>query len=227
MADLESPDEPDALYRYRAPGIPWSRPITQGDVFEGIEIPGLGDGPGLAMVLTHACSMRQGPTLRPQVVVGRVRARDQAIALPWKGHFALLPLPGLRPEQPAQHHVVAFDELGTVTTSKLGLDARIACLDDLGIALLNQRHAHHFTRHAVEVAVLHEQSANVLAEVELLEDWIEAWVPDGVHDWDALAQQQSTEFDTFIGPLREDLKQPARRAAVRRLVHEEIRYRSP
>lgn len=225
MADLESPAEPDELYRYRWPDVPRSRPIMQGDVFDGIAIPGLDDGQGLAMVLTHACSLRQGPQLRPRLLMGRVTSRPQAVPLPWKGHFSVLPLPELRAGVPDQHHVLAFDELGTVATSELDINARVACLDDFGIALLNQRHAHYFTRYAVEAAVLHEQSANVLAEAELLESWIDAAVPDDAEDWAARVQAEAAEFDSFLGPHREGLKEPARRAAVRRLVSGEIRRR--
>ena len=199
----------------------------QGDVFDGIAIPGLGDGPGLAMVLTHACSMRQGAQLRSRLVMGRVAARPHAIPLPWNGYFGVLPLPDLRPESPDDHHVLAFDELGTIETALLDLSARIACLDDFGIALLNQRHAHYFTRHAVETAVLHEQSVNVLTEAELLESWIDAAVPDmpAAEDWKARLEAEAVEFDRFLAPHRESLKEPAKRASVRRIVNEEIRRR--
>jgi len=177
------------------------------------------------MVLTHACSMRQGPQLRPRLLMGRVKLRPQAIPLPWKGHFQFLPLPGLRLDAPDEQHVLAFDELGTVAAPALDVAARIACLDDFGIALLNQRHAHYFTRYAVETAVLHEQSANVLAEVELLESWIEAAVPEDAEDWTARVEAENVEFDTFLAPHRDDLKEASRRAAVRRFVNEEIRER--
>ncbi len=225
MAHLESPDAPDRLYRYRWPDVPRSRPVMQGDVFDGVEIPGLADGPGLAMVLTHACSMRQGPQLRSRLLMGRVATRKQAIPLPWRGHFPVFPLPALRPEVPENDYVLAFDELGTVETASLDLSARIGCLDDFGIALLNQRHAHYFTRYAVETAVLHEQSANVLAEAELLETWVDAAVPDDAEDWDTRASGAAVDFDNFVGPHRKDLKEASRRAAVRRIVNEEIRRR--
>lgn len=225
VADLESPGAAEDLYRYRSPDVPRSRPVMQGDVFEEIEIPGLDDGLGLAVVMTHACSMRQGANLRPRLLMGRVATRQQPIALPWKGHFAVLPLPDLRTDKPEDNYILSFDELGTVATATLDLAARIACLDDFGIALLNQRHAHYFTRYAVETAVLHEQSANVLVEAELLEDWIEAAVPDDAEDWDARASVYTAEFDQFVGPHRGDLKKPSRRAAVRRIVNEEIRRR--
>ena len=225
VADLESPDAAESLYRYRSPDVPRSRPVMQGDVFEGIEIPGLDDGGGLAVVMTHACSMRRGANLRQRLLMGRAATRQQRIGLPWKGHFAVLPLPDLRPKRPDENYVLSFDDLGTVATATLDLGARIACLDDFGIALLNQRHAHYFTRYAVETAVLHEQSANVLVEAELLEGWIEAAVPNDVEDWEARASTETAEFDRFTGPHRDDLKEPSRRAAVRRIVNEEVRKR--
>lgn len=177
------------------------------------------------MILTHACSMRQGPQLRARILMGRVTTRPQVIPLPWKGHFPVLPLPQLRPGSPDRHYVLAFEELGTVETAALDLKGRVACLDDFGIALLNQRHAHYFTRYAVETAVLHEQSANVLAEAELLESWIDGAIPDDSENWDARLVDETAEFDTLLDPHREELKEPARRAAVRRLVNEEIRRR--
>lgn len=57
-------------------------------------------------------------------------------------------------------------------------------LDDFGMALFNQRHAHYFMRYAVEASVPHEQSANVLAEAELLEDWNAAAIDEAAHDCD-------------------------------------------
>ena len=225
VADLESPPTAAALYRYRLPDVPRSRPVMQGDVFDRIEIPGLDGGSGLAMVLTHACSMRQGPQLRPRLLMGRVATREQGIQLPWKGHFGVFPLPELRPGSQDANHVLAFDELGTVETATLDIASRTACLDDFGIALLNQRHAHYFTRYAVETAVLHEQSANVLTEAELLESWVDAAIADDAGDWHARLIEESVEFDTFIASHRNDLKEPARRAGVRRIVNEEIRRR--
>lgn len=224
MADLESPDSAEDLYRYRHPGCPRSRPIVQGDVFDEVTIPGLDDGPGLAMVMTHACSMRQGPHLRPRVLMGRVASRP-AVRLPWKGHFTLFPLPALQVDHLDANFALSFDELGTVPTTALDVGRRVACLDDFGIALLNQRHAHYFTRYAVETAVLHEQAANVLVEAELLESWRAASIPEDADDWAEQAAVQEERFDAFLAPLREGLKEPSHRAATRRKVNQEIRAR--
>ena len=67
-----------------------------------------------------------------------------------------------------------------------------------------QRHAHHLTRYVVESEVLYEQSANVLTEAELLEDRLTAAVDDETEAFSAQAAEQASEFDAFIGPIRED-----------------------
>ena len=197
----------------------------QGDVFDGVSIPGLDDDPGLAMIITHACSMRRGPHLRERLLMGRVMRRHEPIPLPWIGHFSALPLPALLADEPDGSWLLSFEALGIVRTTSLASDRRAACLDDFGIALLNQRHAHYFTRYVVESVVLHEQSANVLTEAELLEQWLAAAIDDEAPDWDEIASQQTAEFDAFLGAHRDGLKEPARRAAIRRLVLEEIERR--
>lgn len=197
----------------------------QGDVFDGVTVPGLDEGPGLAMVITHACSMRQGPHLRPRLVMGRIVPRDQPVPLPWKGHFAVFPLPALRADTPDGTWMLSFEELGTVGTATLELNQRVACLDDFGVSLLNQRHAHYFTRYAVESAVLYEHSANVLAEAELLEEWLASAIDDDAINWEERAAGEVVEFDNFLRSIREDLKKASHRAAVRRAVGEETRRR--
>lgn len=225
MADLESPSAADDLYRYRAPDVPRSRPIIQGDVFRDVTIPGLEQDPGLAMVLTHACSMRQGANLRAHLLMGRVAPQDHPIDLPWKGNFGVMPLPALMIDQAEMHFALNFEEIGTVSTGELDLHRRIACLDDHSICLLNQRNVHCFTRVVIEAAVLYEQSANVLAEAELLEDWLEAGIREADADWQEKVDAETINFDSFLGPWRGDLKRPALRAGVRGRVNREIRSR--
>jgi hypothetical protein len=226
MAELASPTTADELYLYRGDDVPRTRPIFQGDVFDGIEIPGLDDGAGLAIVITHACTMREGAALRPRLLVARVLPRTSPIPLPWTGNFRVMPLPELIPDTAPGLWVVNFEDLGSVGSESLDLSKRLACLDDRGVVLLQQRHAHHLTRYVVETEVLYEQSANVLAEAELLEAWLTDVLTDTDDGFGANAVQEATEFDTFIGPLRAGLKDPTRRASVRRTVHEEIRRRA-
>ncbi len=135
MAELESPASADELYLYRGDEVPRTRPMFQGDVFDDIEIPGFEDGPGLAMVITHGCTMRQGPALRDRLVVARVFP-SPAIALPWKGNFRTMPLPALIPDAAQGHWALNFEDLGAVPSKDLDLTKRVACLDDRGVVLL-------------------------------------------------------------------------------------------
>jgi hypothetical protein len=225
LAELESPASADELYLYRGDEVPRTRPIFQGDVFDDLEIPGFDGGPGLAMVITHACTMRQGPALRERLVVARVLPTPNPIALPWKGNFRSMPLPALIPDAAPGHWALNFEDIGAVLSKDLDLTKRVACLDDRGVVLLQQRHAHHFTRYVVETEVLYEQSANVLVEAELLEAWLSAATDETGDGYDERASQEATEFDAFVRPLRDDLKDPSRRASVRRTVNQEIRRR--
>jgi hypothetical protein len=226
VAELESPDSAEELYRYRGQDVVRARPIFQDDVFEHVEIPGLDDGPGLAMVMTHPCTMRgKGGLLQPRLLMGRV-APSAIMRLPWKGSFKLFPLPELVPGRTGGHWAVNFEDMGPVRTELLGFDDRIACLDDRGVLLLQQRHTHHLTRYVVETQVLYEQSAPVLVEAELLEEWLGAAL-HRVDDqgWDAAQRQETTMFDDFFSSMRDHLKDASRRAAVRRNVLQEIERR--
>ena len=66
---LECPDAAEHLYLAASPDeVPIARPVMTGDVFTDIAVPGL-DGTGLAIVLTHPCSMRvDGVNLAPRLL---------------------------------------------------------------------------------------------------------------------------------------------------------------
>ena len=199
----------------------------QGDVFEGVTIPGSEPEPGPVMILTHPCSMRRGAELKPRLLVARVSRREPPLALPWKGHYSILPLPDLMSAGGAGEEWRAdFEEIGMVSTSSLDLGRRVACLDDLGISLLNQRHAHFFTRYVVETVVLYEQAANVLIEAELMEDWIDAAVDAEDPEWEEKVDRETRAFDEFLAHRRDLLKDVAQRSTVRRAVRDEIRRRA-
>lgn len=224
MTDLESPESADELYRYRGSETNIARPIFQGDVFESVKIPGLDDGPGLAMVLTHACTMRgKHGALRDRLLAGRVRPY-QEVPLPWSRHFKVLPLPQLL-EGSGTSHAVHFEESGIVQTALLDVRRRVACLDDRGVLLLQQRHAHHITRHVVETETLFEHTAGLLTEAELLEEWIEASVPEGADDWQGQCDARTKEFDEFMSPHREKLIQVSHHSGVRTVTRKAIAER--
>lgn len=58
-ARLEAPAREDDLYHSRGEEVLPTRPLLTGDVLADVEIPGLDDGRGLAIVLTHPCSDRR------------------------------------------------------------------------------------------------------------------------------------------------------------------------
>jgi len=197
VSHLESPSSPDELYRYRGADIPRARPVFQGDVFRNVEIPGLNVGRGLAMIT----------------------------GLPWTGNFRVMPLPDLLLGEAPGNWVATFEDLGTVGSATLDLRERIACLDDRGVVLLQQRHAHHVTRYVVETPVLYEQCSNVLAEAELLEDWIDASCPEDDPHWEDSSTKEAERFEEYFGSHREGLKDPSLRASIRRAVSREIAQR--
>lgn len=146
------------------------------------------------------------------------------------GNFGDMPLPGLL-ATPAQFRA-RFELSGRVASSELLPERRVACLERKGIVLLQQRHVYSLTRVVVDLPTLYEQSAPVLDEADLMEEWLSELVPlvDDRPDMDALAREE-TAFDdcmrdSVTGPsLRIMLNEPAMRATVRRRVLQAIRDR--
>lgn len=224
--ELGAPDNPSELYRARGSEVVPERPFVQGDVLRAIEIPGVDDGPGLALIVQHACSMRQGASLRDKLFLARVRVGPRIPPAMWRrGHFGCMPLPELIPGDETWYQA-DFEACGLVRSSGMSRADRIACLDDFGIALLQQRQAHYMTRVIVELEAFAEVLAPVLAEAELMEDWSQrsGLTPD----------QSEAEFHDFVTAplnslegrtLQNDLKDPSKRSAVRRSVVREAENR--
>lgn len=65
----------DAEHLYDERGdVARSRPIFQGDIFEGIVLPGFGDDPRLVQIVAHPCSMREGTNLVRASPLRRLRS---------------------------------------------------------------------------------------------------------------------------------------------------------
>ena len=114
---LERPDAAEHLYLAASPEeVPIARPLMTGDVFTDIVVPGL-DNAGLAVVLTHPCSMRvDGVNLAPRLLMARVVPSNPIPLKAWRsGHFKVMPLPELL----GAHHSALFDEIGLVESSSL------------------------------------------------------------------------------------------------------------
>jgi hypothetical protein len=175
-----------------------------GDVFRGVDIPGVeqleGDDDRLGMVVSHPCSMRSGHKLKDRVQVIRILKSNPIKIDAWpKLYYDRLPLPDLtvivdpddvsavNPENDIVQkteegaHAAFFELRGRVESANLQLDQRIACLSEQGVALLHQRMAHGETRYAPDVEHLMLACDAVFAEVELWEQWNERLVdPDAI-----------------------------------------------
>jgi len=235
---LESPSTADDLYFARGVEVECFRPFMQGDVLRGLVIPGVDDEEGdedrLAMIMTHPCSMRQGPHLAPHLHAVRIRKSEVIPLHKWSsGYFRVMPLPSLFPERRETGYTGTFDTLGRIRSVDLAHQRRIACLSQDGLALLQQRFVHHLTRVVVPKLQLLEAMAHVLEEAELQEEWARELLAN-VPGTELLSRLQSEIelFDGFLSAkresgktLRDDLRIPGLRASVRKEVRAEIRRR--
>ena len=225
---LETPSSPLDLYLARGSDVNVDRPLLQGDVLADIEIPGVEDGQGVAAILTHPCAMRRdGVHLTECLLVARVDiAADVPLARWVDGNYKIMPLPEMLAAG-GQSYSLAYDLCGRVASGELESAERLACLDPFGICLLLQRMVHHQSRVIVPTSKFHEACAHVFEEVDLTEEWLDAARGVG-EDLDASA----VEFHEFLRAPREDeralqdsLRDPARRAHVRRIVREHMQVR--
>lgn len=189
------------------------RPIMTGDVFDDISIPGL-DQAGLAIILTHPCSMRRdGVRLAERLLMARVRYYQHVPFKRWESHnWKVMPLPNLN----GSEHAAMFSDIGLVPSNDLLRIQRIASLTPFGINLLQQRLIWYLTRFVAPTHRLNEACDVVFEEAELCEDWVVARTGQGISLDDA-----ETEFHDWIRGGRpetrqEALKDPQQRAGVRR-----------
>ncbi len=219
---LEAPASAEDLYLASAPDdVEPARPILTGDVFNAIEIPGT-PSVGLAIVLTHPCSMRRdGVNLAERLLMATVKESLEIPLHKWSsGHFKVMPLPGLL----GSHHSAFLDEIGLVASEALTNAERVACLTPFGINLLQQRFVWHLTRFLAPTHRLGEASEAVFEEADLCEEWVAASTVVGAspaeaansfHDWiresDGSASRQAL------------LVEPQRRAGVRRDMRDRLR----
>ena len=220
---LECPDAAEHLYL--APSldeVPITRPLMTGDVFADIAVPGL-EGMGLAIVLTHPCSMRvDGVNLAPQLLIARVVPSDPIPLHSWRtGHFKVMPLPDLL----GIHHSAQFDEIGLVESSLFCQDSRKACMTPYGVHLLQQRFIWYLTRFLAPTHRLAEVTEAVFAEADLQEEWIEASADAGLAFQPAAAafHEWIRSPDSSGVPRQNQLQQADRRAGVRQQMRAHLR----
>jgi hypothetical protein len=232
MGELVVPAFPAELYLYRGEEVSACRPVMTGDVFADIEIPGVDDGPSLALVLAHPCSMRKkGAHLRDRVMMCQVSDGAPIPLAKWAdGYYGVMPLPDLY-GNPSLGFRATFELAGRVPTADLDLGKRIACLDERGITLLLQRLVFSYTRAPIDTDAIHQSVAHLLVEAELLEEWVEARTERVGLEPDAAASRAAeAEFDALMCKADESgvtnrvkLREPAARASVRRLVAKTLR----
>lgn len=233
--ELARPASSDELYIARGnPVEPW-RPVMTGDIFRGVQIPGLEEHP-LAMVITHPCTMRgKGGALKDRLQAVPVVAHQNPPLDGWPaGHFRVFPLPALEPGDTS--YAAKLDEIGVVDSTDLSLAQRTASLSERGVELLLQRFFNCFARVTVSIETISEALASPLEEAELLEEWNERLAEPRVNAGEDLAEvlaSEAQEFDALLSaatesgePLRSGLTNPAEAVGVRRSVRVEIGNRA-
>lgn len=224
--EMEAPDSDGSLYLATGDDVPETRALLTGDIVDDVTIAGLEDPEGLAIILTHPCSMRvDGVALAPRIVVARVRPHQHVAFGQWKGYARLMPLPSLIGDE---HHACFFDSIGVVDGAALAAVPRVACLSDRGINLLQQRFIFNLTRFVVPTARLHEACAAVFREVDLQEEWVMAAVDAGIDHEEALGEfhQWIRAGDSASGVMRQERLQQAQAiGALQRDLRLEIKSR--
>lgn len=225
---LDSPTSDEDLYLTVGDDILATRPVSQGDVFDGITLPGFPTGHHDSILLvTHPCSLRAGPHLKARVQAAPVTRGQHLPPARWPSAFQRhLPLPGL----PKGDFMAALTETGIVTPEQLEASRRVAVLSEHGTLLLQQRLVWSLTHAVIGLDTLEEYSAPAFAEIELLEEWNEQLCA-GL-EGDDLARQivaEAVEFERYIRSdtdIQERLQVPSTRGDARRLARDEIRRRA-
>ncbi|QXT63171.1 hypothetical protein [Tessaracoccus palaemonis] len=206
--------EADDLYEERG-AVSFSRPILQGDIFEGVVLPGFGDEPKRVQIVTHPCSMRRGPVSNERIQVAPVDSYQKVGD--WNGHGRVMPLPDLLSD--GKWHATKFVDLTAVAAPELTLDRRIASLSHPGIHVLQQRLVWHNTRLTLDLAKFRQQSAPILAEAEMQELWIDAVLDEGARTADAV-EAAGVQFQAWLSEddnrRRAELDAEANHAKLRR-----------
>lgn len=220
---LAYPRSLEDLYLGQAPDIAISRPIITGDVFSDVDVD-VDDHDGYVLVIAHPCSMRGARgRLRPRLAVAPVRPHQHIPFERWPaGHFNVFPLQQLLgPDD--QPRAAALLELSSARSAQLDRGRRVAALKTRGVHLLQQRLVYSLTRVVVGLEHLHEQSAHVLLEAELEEEWVDELCTE--LNVEAIAAQ-SEAFAEFMdsGPRSRLLEKEARTDVLRE-VRQEIRAR--
>ena len=209
----------DSLYEERG-GVTFCRPILQGDIFEGVVLPGFGDQTHRVQIVTHPCSMRRGPVMNERIQVAPVVGYQNVTD--WNEHVRTQPLPDLLED--GQAHATRFVDMTAVSAAALTLENRIASLSHPGIHVLQQRLVKHWTRLDLPVRLFREQSAPTLTEAEMQETWVELALGGRVADVGAV-ESAAGRFQAWLDENNKErrtlLQNEANHAALRKAVRAE------
>lgn len=219
--------ESESLYDERG-NVSWARPLLQGDVFDGIVLPGFGDQPMKVQIINHPCGMRTGPNLTPRITVAPVEPYSRIIGQRgWDGNLRVMPLPELFGEK---HFAAKFVDVTAAPAELLARPRRIATLSHQGIYILQQRLIKHYTRVEMPLELLRRESAAVLTEGVMQWDWIEDVLTEGELADEFAIEAEAKVFDTWLGEgdpsRRELLRNEIRHTDLRKQAQRAARDRS-
>jgi hypothetical protein len=202
--------ESESLYDERG-NVSWARPLLQGDVFDGIVLPGFGDQPMKVQIINHPCAMRIGANLTPRITVAPVEPHPRVSGRGWDGNLRVMPLPALIDEK---HFATKFVDVTAAPAELLARRRRIATLSHQGIYILQQRLIKHYTRVEMPLELLRRESAAVLTEGVLQWDWIEDVLTEAELADESAIEAEGKVFDTWLGE-----GDPSRRELLRNEIH--------
>lgn len=219
--------EPEALYDERSQ-VSWVRPLLQGDVFDGIVLPGFGDEPMKVQIVSHPCAMRRGSDLNPRITVAPVEPHERVSGRRgWDGNLRLMPLAELAA---GEHYATKFIDVTAAPAQALTRARRIATLSHRGIYVLQQRLIKHYTRIDMPLELLRRESAAVLVESELQWDWVEAVLPEAQLVDEVAIDGEAARFDAWLSegdpPRRHLLRNEIHHSDLRRESQREAQARS-
>jgi hypothetical protein len=221
--------EPEALYDQRG-DVSWTRPLLQGDVFEGVVLPGFDQESMKVQIVSHPCAMRSGANLTPRITVAPVEPHTAVNGKGWDGSLRIMPLAELTN---GEHFATKFVDVTAAPAPLLTRARRIATLSHQGIYVLQQRLIKHYTRVEMPLEVLRRESAVVLAEAELQWEWLEDVLSDAEQVDESAIETEAKVFDGFLGEgrpsprnrLREEIHHPDVRRQVRRAARQRAHAR--
>ena len=203
--------ESEALYDERGE-VTWARPLLQGDVFDGVVLPGFGDQLMKVQIVNHPCAMRKGPHMLPRITVAPVGPHAHVQGQGgWDGNLRIMPLPEL---SDGQHHATKFVDITAAPAALLSRAHRIATLTHQGIYVLQQRLIKHYTRLEVPLELLRRESAPVLSEAVQQWDWIDQVLTEGEQTDEAAIETEAKFFDDWLSE-----GEPSRRELLKQEIH--------